>query len=135
MEKPVCSFRIKYSDTDQMGIMHHSNYLKYYENARWEMLRNFGVPYTAIENEGIILPVIRAEIDYLKPALYDENIEIFMAIKSFKGPRIVYESYMQNQNGEIINKATIVLACVSKQTGKACILPTKIKNILEGLNS
>lgn len=55
-------FRVSYSDTDQMGFMHHSNYLKYYETARWELFRSIGIPYNEIEEEGVILPVITASV-------------------------------------------------------------------------
>lgn len=55
-------FRISYSDTDQMGFMHHSNYLKYYETARRELFRSIGIPYNEIEEEDVILPVINAFI-------------------------------------------------------------------------
>lgn len=51
-------FRVSYSDTDQMGFMHHSNYLRYYETARWELFRSLGITYSEIEKEGIILPAL-----------------------------------------------------------------------------
>ena len=66
--------RVTYSDTDQMGFMHHSNYFKYYETARWELFRNIGIPYPELEEEGIILPVTDASIKFIKPAVYDQEI-------------------------------------------------------------
>lgn len=69
-------FRVSYSDTDQMGFMHHSNYFRYYETARWELFRSIGIPYPEIEEEDIILPVINASVKFLKPAFYDQKIRV-----------------------------------------------------------
>jgi acyl-CoA thioester hydrolase len=118
------TYRVSYSDTDQMGFMHHSNYLKCYETARWDLFRSIGMPYTKIEEEGIILPVINASVKFIKPAFYDQEITINALIKSFKGARIVFEYQALNETGEIINEAQITVACVKKSTGKACF-PSK----------
>ncbi len=89
MDSFQSSYRVTYSDTDQMGYMHHSNYLKYYETARWELFRSIGIPYTKIEEEGIILPVINASAKFIKPARYDQKITISTRIKSTRGARVV----------------------------------------------
>lgn len=85
-------YRITYSDTDQMGFMHHSNYLRYYETARWELFRNIGLPYTEIEDEGYIFPVVNVTIKYLKPALYDQEINIVTSISSLRGASLIFEN-------------------------------------------
>ena len=123
--------RVSYSDTDQMGFMHHSNYLKYYETARWELFRSIGIAYPEIENEGIILPVINASLKFIKPAFYDQKIMINTRIKSFKGARIVFEYQAINETGEIINEAQITVACVKKSTGKACFPSKRISDTLK----
>ena len=128
-------FRVSYSDTDQMGFMHHTNYLKYYETARWELFRSMGMPYTKIEEEGIILPVIDASLKFIKPAFYDQAIIISTHIRSFRGARIVFEYQAINETGEIINEAQITVASVKKSTGKACFPPKKIKDALNVLNN
>jgi acyl-CoA thioester hydrolase len=116
-----------------MGFMHHSNYLKYYETARWELFRSIGIAYPEIENEGIILPVINASVKFIKPAFYDQEITINALIKSFKGARIVFEYQAMNETAEIINEAQITVACVKKSTGKACYPPKKISDALKDL--
>ena len=126
-------YRVSYSDTDQMGFMHHSNYLKCYETARWELFRSIGMPYTKIEEEGIILPVVNASVKFIKPAFYDQEITITALIKSFKGARIVFEYQTLNENGEIINEAQITVACVKKSTGKACFPSKKLSDTLKEL--
>ncbi|HPF02791.1 MAG TPA: thioesterase family protein [Bacteroidales bacterium] len=124
------SFRVTYSDTDQMGYMHHSNYLKYYETARWELFRNIGIPYRELEEQGILLPVVDTSIKYLKPALYDQHLKITTRLEAIRGARILFRYITENESGEVINEAGIAVACVRKSTGKACIPPKWITEIL-----
>jgi len=128
------NFRVSYSDTDQMGFMHHSNYLKYYETARWELFRSIGIPYPEIEEEGTILPVTNASLKFIKPALFDQIIHVITSIKSYKGARIIFEYKAMNEAGEIINEAQVTVACVRKNTGKACFPPRRIKDVLNELS-
>ncbi|MFA5817857.1 MAG: thioesterase family protein [Bacteroidales bacterium] len=126
-------YRVSYSDTDQMGFMHHSNYLKYYETARWELFRSIGIPYPEIEKDGIILPVIDASLKFIKPTYYDQKILINTKVKAQSGARIIFDYQAINEAGEIINEAHITVACVKKSTGKACIPSKKIKDALNEL--
>lgn len=119
-------FRVSYSDTDQMGYMHHSYYLKYYETARWELFRDIGIPYAGLEKDGLILPVIDASLKYIRPAFYDQLLKITTILDAQKGARFIFRYRTENEAGEIINEARITVACVKKSTGKACMLPSKI---------
>lgn len=127
------SFRVSYSDTDQMGFMHHSNYLKYYETARWELFRNIGIPYPELEKEGFILPVTESSMKFIKPAFYDQKIIIKTSIKFFRGARIAFEYQARNETGELINEALVTVACVKKNTGKACFPPKRLTITLKEL--
>jgi acyl-CoA thioester hydrolase len=133
--KGIFHFRVAYADTDQMGVMHHSNYLRYFEMARHELLRDLGISYADIENDGIIMPVIQVNIDYAKPAFYDDQISIESSISSQKGPRLVFDAKMINDAGAIICTSRITLAYVNKQTRKACSPPAIIKTKLLNLKS
>jgi len=128
-------YRISYSDTDQMGFMHHSNYLKYYETARWELFRSIGIPYPEIEKEGIILPVINASLKFIKPTYYDQKILINTKVKAQSGARIIFDYQIINETGEILNEAQITVACVKKISGKACFPPKKITDALNGFTN
>lgn len=128
-------YRITYSDTDQMGFMHHSNYLRYYETARWELFRNIGLPYTEIEDEGYIFPVVNVTIKYLKPALYDQEINIVSSISSLRGASLIFENSAFNKKGIRINEAKITVACVKKSTGKACHFPESLTRKLSEIIS
>lgn len=72
--------RVRYSETDQMGIVHHSNYIHYLEVARIEFLDAIGIPYKDLESQGYRLPVIGLNIDYKRPAYFDDEIRIALTI-------------------------------------------------------
>jgi acyl-CoA thioester hydrolase len=136
LNKPcIYTFRVRYSDTDQMGFMHHSCYFMYYENARWELFRSFGFAYEDIEKEGLILPVVNAIIDYKKAALYDQLISIDVRLKTYKGARLVFDYRMTNEKSELINKAEITVACVNKEKGTACLPYGRLKTAVEGISN
>lgn len=126
-------YRVTYSDTDQMSYMHHSNYLKCYETARWELFRSIGIPYSEVEKDGLILPVIDASLKFIKPVFYDQIIMISVMVKAMSGARIVFNYQITNESGELINEAQISVAFVKKSTGKACIPPKKIMDSLNML--
>jgi len=72
--------RSRYGETDQMGYVYYGRYLEYFEVARTEMIRALGLPYKKMEEEGIMLPVIHAEIDYQSPVFYDEELQIKVSV-------------------------------------------------------
>jgi acyl-CoA thioester hydrolase len=118
MQPFISKLRVSYSDTDQMGYAHHSNYLKYYEAARWNMFRHWGLPYKDIEEAGMLLPVVGVRMEYLKPAFYDEELTIETNLVALKGPKLILDFKAFNEAKELINTATITLAFVSKRTRK-----------------
>ena len=75
------NIRVRYKDTDQMGIMHHSNYIVMYEMARTEWLRDMGLPYAEFERRGIMSPIIEIQSRYLYPAFYDEVLTVKVFLK------------------------------------------------------
>ena len=68
--------RVRYHETDQMGVVYHSNYLNWFEIARTEWIRVIGYPYGRLEAEGLLLPVLEANVHYLQPAKYDDEVEV-----------------------------------------------------------
>ena len=101
--------RVRYSETDQMGFVYYGNYAAYFEVARVEALRSLGISYKSLEESGILMPVKNFEIDYLKPAKYDEMIEIVTTIKEMPKSGILFEYESLNENKEVINKAKTTL--------------------------
>ena len=88
MEKCVIEYRVPYADTDQMGVMYYGNYLTLFERARNELMRASGYTYRRCEEEGWMLPVVHAEVDYKRPAKYDDLLEITAWVREMRGVRI-----------------------------------------------
>jgi len=105
---------VSYSDIDQMGFVHHSNYAKYYENARWNAFRHIGLPYSKIEQAGVLMPVIEMEIKFLKPAYYDDELLIKTTIVDLPKASMQFYYNMFNSKNEPINQAKVRTAFVNK---------------------
>lgn len=82
------AFRVRYQETDQMGVVYHANYLNWFELGRTELIRQLGIPYTEIEQSGLLLPVVHAEIDFRKPAKYDDIVSVYTRVKSYTRIRL-----------------------------------------------
>ena len=81
-------YRVPYADTDQMGVVYYGNYLTLFERARNELMRSIGYTYRQCEEEGWMLPVVHAEVDYRAPARYDDLLEVTAYVKEQRGVRI-----------------------------------------------
>jgi acyl-CoA thioester hydrolase len=124
------SFRVAYSDTDKMGTVHHSNYPKYYETARWELFRSIGLPYQKVEGEGYMLPVHSMKFKFLKTTHYDELLTVKTSLKAVKGPRIWFEYKLYNEKQELINEAETELAFVHCCNWKPCLVPGFVLEVI-----
>lgn len=113
----ITEVRVEYSHTDRMEYVHHSQYLVYYEKARWELFRSIGLCYREIENCGIIMPVVSAKLKYCNPAFYDEILRIRTKVKLI-GARLIFTHIMTNEAKEIINRGEIQVAFVDNKTRK-----------------
>ncbi len=117
------SFKVMYPDTDQMGTVHHSNYVKYYETARWELFRSIGISYRSVEDAGYMLPVTRMNFRFLKTTQYDALLTVKTTLKAIKGVRIWFTYELYNEQKELINEAETELAFVGKTNWKPCAVP------------
>lgn len=95
-------YRVPYADTDQMGVVYYGNYLTYFERSRNELMRAQGYTYKRCEEEGWMLPVIHAEVDYRRPAKYDDLLEITASLKSLKGVRIEIACQVRRKGEEAV---------------------------------
>jgi acyl-CoA thioester hydrolase len=123
--------RVRYAETDKMGYVYYGNYAQYYEVGRVEGLRDLGLSYRAMEEEGVMLPVMEYQIKYFKPAYYDDLLTIKTTIVELKGARIYFEYETLNQQGELLNKGTTTLVFVSAATNKPCAPPDWFMQKLE----
>ena len=90
---------INYYETDQMGIVHHSNYIRYFEEARLDMMEQVGLSYAAMEEHGLIIPVLSVACEYIKPVLFGEKVQIHTRLVKFDGIKMqfVYEIYWEGE--------------------------------------
>lgn len=123
--------RIRYGETDQMGYCYYGNYAQFYEIGRVEALRDLGFSYRALEESGIMLPVLDFKIKYLKPAYYDDHLTVRTTVQEIKGARILFTYEMFNEKNEKINFGETTLVFVSKETGKPCSPPEDLMKRLE----
>ncbi|MEN8121549.1 MAG: thioesterase family protein [Bacteroidota bacterium] len=110
--------RVRYGETDKMGYAYYGIYPQYYEVGRTELIRNFGLSYKKLEDDGIMLPVLSLDIKYLKPAFYDDLLTIKTKIVNMPVVRIEFEYEVYNQNNELLNTGKTTLVFIDAQTRK-----------------
>ena len=121
MFEHATKLRVRYGETDQMGYMYYGNYAEFYEVGRVEMLRSLGLTYSAMEISGIKMPVLELKCQYLKPALYDEEITVNVIMDKMPGVRIVFRYELFNEKQELINTGETLLVFVNMQTNRPCL--------------
>lgn len=123
--------RVRYIETDQMGIVHHANYVQYYELARTECFEACsGISYETMEAEGVMLPILEIQSKYLKPAYYNQVLTIKSIVKELPSVRLNVEYEIYNEANELINTGKTTLVFVNKQTRRPCQPPERfMKNV------
>ena len=104
--------RVRYGETDKMGYMYHGNYAQFYEIGRVDALRQVGLSYKGMEEEGVMMPVLEIHSKFIKPALYDDEILIRTIMRELPGVRISFDFEMFNEAEELIHTATVQLVFV-----------------------
>ncbi|MCQ2770860.1 MAG: acyl-CoA thioesterase [Clostridia bacterium] len=94
--------RVQYYETDKMGITHHSNYIRWMEEARVDFLEKIGYGYDKLEKDGIISPVVNVNCDYRKPTTFADDITIDVVVEEFKGIKLIIRYTMTNQNNDTV---------------------------------
>ena len=130
-------YRVIYGDTDSGGVMYHANYLRLAEIGRTEMLRTWGIPYSEMEQQGIILPVTESYLRYKAPAKYDDLVTIATSLAEVKfvSCRFHYRitRWKKGQDQEqLLVKGFTNLACINRQ-GKLMSFPDNIRDALQGV--
>lgn len=123
--------KVRYAETDQMGIVHHGNYALYYEIARTECFEaSSGITYESMEAEGVMLPLLELQSKFLKPAFYNQVLTVKCLVKELPTVRLNVEYEIYNEAEQLINIGKTVLVFVDKQTRKPCQPP---KNFMDGV--
>lgn len=95
-------YRVPFSETDAMGIVHHSNYPRYFERGRVELLRELGRPYSAMVERGLHFPVLRIDATFRRPARFDDVLMIETRIKEITKTRLIFDYRILAKNGEAV---------------------------------
>jgi len=125
--------KVHYYETDKMGVTHHSNYIRWMEEARVYFLEQEGMGYAKLENEGIVSPVIGVKCDYKKTTTFDDEIEIDVKVKEFKGVKLVIEYIMTNIKTKDIVFTGISKHCFLNSDNKPVILKKEFPSFDEKL--
>src|SRR5438552_3733500 len=124
------TIRVRYAETDRMGLLHHANYLVYFEQARTELLRSQGLTYKDLEDQGFLLVLTKIEVRYKRPARYDDLLIVRTFVERSKTVRIDHR-YEVFRDGELLAEATSTLACVDRD-GRPQALPAYLRPRKEG---
>jgi acyl-CoA thioester hydrolase len=108
------SIRVRYAETDRMGLLHHANYLVYFEQGRTELLRPLGRSYLEMEEAGFYLVLHKIEVKYRKPARYDDLLTLQTTVSRLTPVRIEHE-YQMSRSAELLATGSSTLACVDRE--------------------
>ncbi|WP_209399950.1 thioesterase family protein [Pseudozobellia sp. WGM2] len=120
------SFRVRYGETDQMGVVYHGNYAQYLEIGRVEWLREMGISYKTMEKNGIMLPVISLSLHFKKSAVYDDLITVETRLVRTPLVKIEFDYKIYNEKKEILVEANTVLAFLDTTTKRPIKCPDYI---------
>ena len=126
----IIQFRIRYAETDQMSFVYHGNYAQYFEMGRIEWLRNLGISYKNMEENGIMLPVINLNINYIKPAKYDDLLTLKTTLEKMPSAKIEFKYEIYNEKKELLTTANTTLVFVNSISNRPTRPP---ENLLKKL--
>ena len=114
--------KVRYCETDQMGLVHHGSYINYFEEARISWISNLGFSYSEMEKSGIILPVSKLNVSYLRPAYFDDELVVNVELAELPTSRLIFNYTIKNKE-EVVVTGTTVLAFLKKETKKPVRCP------------
>ena len=123
------NIKVRYHETDQMGIVHHSNYLKFFEFARIEWLEKLKMPYQEIERNKIILPVVNCELKYLKPLVFGDSFKVKVHCSKKPKSSIEFSYKIFNSRGEKTTEGSTLLAFLNSETMRPVRCPKIISDL------
>lgn len=119
--------RVRYAETDKMGVVYYANYFVWFEIGRTELLRSLGWSYREMEDSGIALPVIEAQCQYLQPAHYDDELEIDTKGTLLSAVRIAFDYEIVRRSDRVINVSGRTVHAAVNNQGRPCRLPDRIR--------
>ncbi len=135
MKSDIIQFRVRYGETDQMGFVYYGNYAQYFEMGRTEWLRKLGITYKKMEEDGIMLPVMNLNINYLKPAKYDDLLTLKTILPKLPSAKIEFSYEVYNEEGELLTTAKTTLVFVNMKTNKPTRAPEYVLKKLREISA
>ena len=130
MKKNLTNLRVRYAETDQMGVVYYGNYAQYLEQGRTEWLREQGISYKWMEENNVLLPVTNMNINFKMPARYDDIISITTTLKKIPTFKIEFYYEIHNQEGQLLVTAETTLVFVNATTKKLQKAPDYLLELL-----
>jgi acyl-CoA thioester hydrolase len=126
------AIRVRYAETDQMGVVYHGNYFLYFEVARAESIRQLGFTYADMENMGVIMPVTEVQCRYLRPARYDDLLTISVTLRELPvHHKIEFHQEVFNEKKELLATGRIILYFMDSKTMKRTTMPEPLLQKLQ----
>jgi len=122
--------RVRYKDTDRMGVVYYGNYLTYFEVGRAELMRSLGYPYSRLEKEGYSLVVAEASAKYLSNVGYDSMVTIRTAIREVKSASVRFDYQILSDSELLLVTGHTLHACLDSETLKMTRLPAEVKKAM-----
>lgn len=125
------TYRVLYGDTDKWGVVYYGTYGRFLEMGRTEMIRQMGMPYAELEDQGIVMPVYSLESRYRNVIRYDELITIETTVKEAPSARMAFFTKIYNESGSLAHEAKVVLVFLDTKTNRPVRAPEKLMKLLE----
>ena len=122
---------MEYHHTDQMGIVHHSNYIKFFEVARTEWLRSAGLTYAEMERRGVMMPIVDVNVKYRQPAYYDELLSVTAIVEDMPMARMLFKYEIRGEDGRDIASGSTTLGFIDKETRRPQRAPKWLLEVMD----
>lgn len=122
--------RVRYAETDQMGVVHHSVYPIWFEAARTELARATGIPYSEWERDGTYLMLSDLSVRYRRPAIYDEEVNVGVRVAAVASRRVVFAYRVTRSDGTVLAEGETRHLVVSRSSGRPTALPRHLRDAL-----
>jgi acyl-CoA thioester hydrolase len=123
--------RVRYAETDQMGVVYYGHYAQYFEVGRAEAIRHLGLTYREIEEAGVLMPVTELQVTYIRPARYDDLLSIRTILPEMPDARILFQHEIRNEAGKLLASGKVQLAFVDRDTLRSTRAPALITRLLQ----
>lgn len=129
MPASTSTLRVRYAETDKMGVVYYANYLVWFEVGRADLLRSLGWTYREMESAGISLPVIEAHCEYLRPARYDEEIEVRTGGRMLSPVRMEFQYQIVKVTDQTVAASGRTVHASVDLSGRPCRLPARVREV------